>query len=102
MALFGWCACVNDPPRQPHPYAAAMEWVAKITTVALEMFLPAVGGHYLDQHFRTNYWALIGLGLGMTVGMWHLLQMTQSKPRRGRSPTNSGDSDRDSANRPGK
>jgi Putative F0F1-ATPase subunit (ATPase_gene1). len=78
-----------------------MEWVAKITTVALEMMLPAVGGRFLDQHFRTNYWALVGLVLGMTVGMWHLLQMTQSKKRPGRSPTNPGDSDRGSAGSPG-
>jgi len=77
-----------------------MEWVAKITTVALEMFLPAVGGRYLDQHFRTNYWALVGLALGMTVGMWHLLRMTQSKVSV-RPPTNSGDSQRGSAGRPG-
>jgi F0F1-type ATP synthase assembly protein I len=77
-----------------------MEWVAKITTVALEMFLPAVGGRYLDQHFGTRYWALVGLVLGLTFGMWHLLQMTQPKGRR-RPPTNPGDSHRGSAGRPG-
>lgn len=91
---------MNDPPRQPHPFAAAMEWVAKITTVALEMFLPAVGGRYLDQRFGTEYWALIGLILGVTVGTWHLLQMTRVKGRV-RPPTNSGDSQRGSAGRPG-
>jgi F0F1-type ATP synthase assembly protein I len=77
-----------------------MEWVAKITTVALEMFLPAVGGRYLDQRFGTEYWALIGLILGVTVGMWHLLQMTRVKERV-RPPTNSEDSRRGSAGRPG-
>lgn len=92
--------CVDDPPRQPVPLAAAMEWVAKITTVALEMFLPAVGGAYLDRRWGTNFWALVGLVLGVTVGMWHLLRMTQ--PRKpARPPTNPRKSDRGSAGRPG-
>jgi hypothetical protein len=70
---------VNRQPRQPSPYAVAIEWVAKITTVAIEMFLPAVGGHFLDRRLGTNFWALVGLALGLTVGMWHLLQMTKPK-----------------------
>jgi F0F1-type ATP synthase assembly protein I len=72
---------VTEPPRKPHPIALAMEWVAKITTVSLEMFLPAVAGGYVDRRFGTNYWALIGVVVGMTVGLWHLLQMTKVKPK---------------------
>jgi hypothetical protein len=56
-----------------------MEWVAKITTVALEMFLPALGGAFLDKRLGTNFWALVGLVLGMSWGFWHLLQMTRVK-----------------------
>ena len=70
---------VTEQPRKPHPIALAMEWVAKITTVALEMFLPAVAGGWLDRQLGTNYWALIGVVLGVTVGLWHLLQMTKVK-----------------------
>jgi hypothetical protein len=77
-----------------------MEWVAKITTVALEMVLPAVAGHFLDRRWGTNFLALIGLGLGMTVGMWHLLQMTQPKVRR-TPPANPGNSDRERPGKPG-
>ena len=58
-----------------------MEWVAKITTVALEMVLPAVGGNYLDGWLGTKYWVLIGVVVGMVLGLWHLLQMT--RPRGG-------------------
>jgi hypothetical protein len=61
------------------PYARAIEWVAKITTVGLEMTLPAVAGGYLDSRLGTKYWALVGVVVGMTVGMWHLLQMTRPK-----------------------
>lgn len=57
----------------------AIEWVAKITTVALEMVLPTVGGWYLDKRFGTQYWVLVGVVVGMVVGMMHLLQMTRPK-----------------------
>ena len=77
---------MTDKRPSPPPMALAMEWVAKITTVAMEMFLPAVGGAYLDRRWGTNYWALIGVVLGFVVGMWHLLQMTRTAgKRRGKS-----------------
>ena len=69
---------MTDQPPGPNPLASAMEWVAKITTVALEMVVPAVGGGYLDRWLGTNYWALVGLVLGVVLGMWHLLQMTKA------------------------
>jgi len=74
---------VSEQRDKPDPLALAMEWVTKITTVALEMVLPAIGGGYLDKRFGTKYWALVGVILGMVVGMWHLLQMTRppSRPR---------------------
>lgn len=61
--------------------ALAVEWVAKITTVAIEMFLPAVGGKYLDSYLGTNYWVVVGLVVGFVLGMWHLLQMTRYSNR---------------------
>jgi hypothetical protein len=81
---------VNPQPRKPAPYAAAIEWVAKITTVALEMVLPAVGGGFLDQRLGTKYWTLIGLVLGVTVGLMHLLQMTKPKGSGKNKDTSSG------------
>ena len=78
---------VTDNRPSPPPMALAMEWVAKITTVALEMFLPAVGGGYLDRRWGTNYGALVGLVVGFVVGLWHLLQMTRASNR----PPSSGE-----------
>ena len=67
-------------PRGLNPMALAMEWVAKITTVGLMMVLPAVGGRYLDNRLGTNYWVLIGLGVGMIAGFVHLLNITRKPP----------------------
>ena len=72
---------VSKQGRDPNPFAIAMEWVAKITTVALEMALPAIGGGYLDQRLGTNYWALVGIVVGVVGGMSHLLQMTAAGVR---------------------
>ena len=79
--------------------ALAMEWVAKITTVGLEMVLPGIGGHYLDERLGTGYWAPIGFVVGLVFGLWHLLQMTKprTKPPEGKEDSNSGDSSRDSS-----
>ena len=80
---------MSDERPTPDSLALALEWVTKITTVALEMVLPALGGSYLDKRIGTSYWAIVGLVVGFVVGMWHLLQMTRSRPN-GQSPRKSG------------
>ena len=67
------------------PFSLAMEWVAKITTVGLEMVLPAVGGKYLDGRLGTSHWVLVGMVLGFIVGFWHLLQMTRPPGKGGKN-----------------
>ena len=65
-----------EPPRPP--LAVAFEWVSKITTVALEMIVPAILGHWLDSKLGTG-WVLLVLGsiLGMAVAMMHLLRLVR-------------------------
>lgn len=54
----------------------AAEWVTRITTVGLEMALPAALGYWLDERWGTEPWLIIlGGALGFTVGLRHLLQM---------------------------
>jgi len=60
--------------------ALAMEWVAKITTVGLQMVVPGIVGHYLDKRWGTSFLAMVGFGLGMVVGLWMMIRWT--KPNR--------------------
>lgn len=56
----------------------AAQWVSQITTVSLEMALPAAFGYWLDNKWGTAPWLVIVGGiLGFTVGFRHLLQMVQ-------------------------
>ena len=51
-------------------------WVARITAVAFEMFIPGLVGQWLDNRFGTSFLALAGFAFGLIGGMWHLLLMT--------------------------
>ena len=66
----------GQPNRGGPPLVEAMQWVSKITTVSLEMVLPAALGFWLDQKWGTDPWLVVlGAVLGFTVSMMHLLQM---------------------------
>ena len=62
-----------------------MEWVSRITTVALEMVLPGVAGQWLDRRWGTNFLGLAGFALGLAVGVWHLLLMARAQEAKGRT-----------------
>ena len=54
-----------------------MEWVSRITTVALEMVIPGLLGLWADSYFQTKFVvAIVGFVLGFAVAMRHLLRMT--------------------------
>ena len=58
--------------------AVAMNWVSQITTIGLEMSLPALGGNWLDDRWGTSPWLVcIGAVIGFGVGMWHLLKLAR-------------------------
>lgn len=57
--------------------AKAYGWVAQITTISLEMTLPALGGFWLDEKLGTKVlFLLLGAVFGFTAGFWHLLKLT--------------------------
>jgi uncharacterized protein YqgC (DUF456 family) len=81
---------VSDERPGLDPLGLAMDWVTKITMVALEMVLPALGGYWLDKRNGTSYWAIIGVVVGLVAGMWHLLLMTRASGS-GNRPKITGD-----------
>jgi hypothetical protein len=81
---------VNGQPRRPQPMAEALHWVSRITTVALMMLLPILGGRKLDEMRGTGYWGSIGLVVGLLLGAWQLRQIVVDSNRaqaRSRSTT---------------
>ena len=63
--------------------AVALDWVSRITTVALEMVLPGLIGLWLDRRWGTSFIGLVGFAVGMILGFWHLLMMTRSLQQSG-------------------
>jgi hypothetical protein len=56
-----------------------MSWVARLTTISLEMVLPGLLGYWLDQWLGTGYWlAMGGFALGFVVAFIHLLQIASA------------------------
>ena len=75
-------ASVDEPFDDRPPAAKAMEWVSRITTIALTMVLPGLGGYWLDGKFNTGYLALVGFALGMATAVWQLLLLARESNER--------------------
>ncbi len=59
--------------------ALAMEWSTRITTISLEMVVPAVIGYWLDQRWGTHGTCLIlGAVLGFSTAIYSLVKLAQS------------------------
>lgn len=72
-------------PRQNQrpPLVVAMEWVTQVTTISLEMSLPAAGGYWLDNKWGTAPWLMIiGAVGGFYVAMKHLLALSKATTKR--------------------
>jgi F0F1-type ATP synthase assembly protein I len=64
----------------------AMQWVNQITTVALEMVLPAGLGYWLDGRWGTEPWLLVvGAFLGPGVALRHLMQLARAEDEKRKS-----------------
>ena len=80
------------PDRQKRSsFAEAHLWVSRLTTISLEMALPALLGHWLDTKWETKpVMTAIGAFLGFGCGLAHLLRMTKEaerKDRKSKSPS---------------
>lgn len=73
---------MNDPSQHPNPIGKASEWVGRILAVVVEMVVPGLVGQYLDDRLGTRFLTLIGFGLGLSLGIYHLVVMTRQKSRK--------------------
>ena len=76
---YPWVQRPLNGTNERHPIAEAMEWAAILTTIALEMVLPGLAGQWLDRRYGTRFLVLVGFVLGLSLGMWHLIQVTKPK-----------------------
>lgn len=61
----------------------AMQWVQQITSISMEMVLPAGLGYWVDSRWGTSPWLLItGAILGLILAMTHLMQLAKRQNRR--------------------
>ena len=59
-----------------------MAWSARITSIALEMALPALGGYWLDGKLATGYLlTVIGALVGMALGTVGLIRLAGARQR---------------------
>ena len=66
------------------PFAVALEWSSRLTTIALEMLLPPLFGHWLDQRLGTGVLlVIVGLVVGFATGLYSLVKLNR--------PPDSGD-----------
>lgn len=74
---------VTDRPDGRSPLALAAEWSTRITTVALEMVLPGLGGYWLDRRWDTlPAMTVVGMLMGMALGGWQLTLLVRDAQRR--------------------
>lgn len=71
---------MRPPHKQVSPLGDAIEWVSKITAVALVMVLPGLAGQWLDRKYGMKFLGLLGFACGVTLGVWTLLVMVR-RPR---------------------
>jgi hypothetical protein len=74
---------VTNPSDDRSPVAIAYQWASRIMLVSLEMVLPGLAGHWLDRWLGTVVlFLLVGLGLGCTAAVVHLVQMVRADEQR--------------------
>jgi F0F1-type ATP synthase assembly protein I len=75
-------AALSRPPENgPTPLARGVMWATQISTLGLEVALPALGGYWLDQRLGTSPILLIvGVCLGFGVSLYSIVKLSKRKP----------------------
>lgn len=81
---------MNAPQHTRDPVGAAAQWVAQITTIALEVVVFIVVGKWLDAKLQTSFCTPIGAIIGPCLGFVHLLAITGALGRKRKDKQNNG------------
>ena len=74
------------------PLAEAMYWVSMVSTVGLELAIPAGVGVWLDRQWGTSPWlVMLGALVGFATAMGHLLRLAQASDMRDKRKQSSRD-----------
>ena len=61
--------------------ARGVMWASQISTMGLQVALPALGGYLLDQRWGTSpVLLIIGVFLGFAISLYSIIKLTQRKP----------------------
>ena len=67
---------MHDYENQQQPsVVVAVQWASRVMTISIEMVVPSLIGHWLDQRWGTSYLALVGIVMGMTIAIRHLMSL---------------------------
>ena len=70
----------QSPDRSPLLVAA--EWSSRVTSVVLQMVLPALVGYWLDQRFGTvALFVSLGAALGIGAATWNLVRLASPRTK---------------------
>ncbi|MCE9630510.1 MAG: hypothetical protein K8S94_07315 [Planctomycetia bacterium] len=63
------------------PIGEAMAWVSRIMAIGLMMFLPGVGGGWLDARLGTSFLGPLGFTAGLGLAILALVRLQAPKNR---------------------
>jgi hypothetical protein len=73
----------SAPDDAASPVGDAFAWASRILAIGLAMFLPGVGGNWLDDRLGTRFLGPVGLIFGFTAALVWLVRIGNSvKPYR--------------------
>jgi F0F1-type ATP synthase assembly protein I len=73
---------VKDSPDDRSPVALAYGWAVRITAISLEMVVPGLIGLWVDRQLGTvMVFLVLGVIVGVTAGMFHLVRVAGSLQR---------------------
>ena len=64
------------------PIGDALAWAARIMALGLVMFLPGVGGTWLDERFGTGFLGPAGFIVGVSLALYRLVHLTTRNAER--------------------